>query len=85
MTLIGFSLKLHCQRDCLTTQILIDKIFTYNVCKPHKSDIVVTPISDHLMQFCVVKGNYKTSNDLPKYCHRNNKYISRNYRSKINK
>ena len=45
---------------------LIDNIFTNNICKPHESGILVTPISDHLMQFCIFKGNYEASNDLPK-------------------
>ena len=34
---------------------LIDNIFTNNICKPHESGILVTPISDHLMQFCILK------------------------------
>ena len=46
---------------------LIDNIFTNNICKPHESGILVTTISDHLMQFCIFKGNYEASNDLPKY------------------
>ena len=46
---------------------LIDNIFTNNVCTPHESGILVTTIFDHLMQFCIFKGNYETSNDLPKY------------------
>ena len=46
---------------------LIDNIFTNNICKPQESGILVTPISDHLMQFCIFKGNYEASNDLPKY------------------
>ena len=33
----------------------------------NESGILVTPISDHLMQFCIFKGNYKASNDLPTY------------------
>ena len=45
---------------------LIDNLFTNNICKPHESCILVTPISDHLMQFCIFKGNYEASNDLPK-------------------
>ena len=49
------------------SNILIDNIFTNNICKPHESGILVTPISDHLMQFCIFKGNYDASNDLPKY------------------
>ena len=33
----------------------------------NQSRILVTPISDHLMQFCIFKGNNETFNDLPKY------------------
>ena len=46
---------------------LIDNIFTNNICKPHESGILVTPISDHLMQFCIFKGSYETTNNLLKY------------------
>ena len=46
---------------------LIDNIFTNNTCKPHESGILVIPISDHVMQFCIFKGNYEASNDLSKY------------------
>ena len=34
---------------------LIDNIFTNNFCKPHLAGILVTPVSDHLMQFCIIK------------------------------
>ena len=46
---------------------LIDNIFTNNICKPHKAGILVTPISDHLMQFCVIIGNFQISNHKTKY------------------
>ena len=46
---------------------LIDNIFTNNICKPHKARILVTPISDHLMQFCVIIGNFQISNHKTKY------------------
>ena len=46
---------------------LIDNIFTNNICKSHDSGILVTPISDHLMQFCIFKGIYETTINLPNY------------------
>ena len=53
----------------LTRLSLIDNIFTNNICKPHESGFLVTPISDHLMQFCIFKGSYEATNNLPKYIH----------------
>ena len=35
---------------------LIDNIFTNNFCKSYLAGILVTPVSDHLMQFCIIKG-----------------------------
>ena len=47
---------------------LIDNIFTNNFCKPHLSGILVTPISDHLMQFCTIVGKKeRSSKNYPKY------------------
>ena len=40
---------------------LIDNIFTNDFCKPHLSGILVTPISDHLMQFCTIIGKKERS------------------------
>ena len=37
------------------------------LCKPHESGILVTPIADHLMQFCIFKGSYEATNNLSKY------------------
>ena len=46
---------------------LIDNIFTNNFCKPHLAGILVTPVSDHLMQFCIVKGRQgRNINNFPK-------------------
>jgi len=36
---------------------LIDNIFTNNLCKKHTSGIITTPISDHLMNFCILECN----------------------------
>ena len=47
---------------------LIDNIFTNDFCKPHLSGILVTPISDHLMQFCTIIGKKERSTKkYPKY------------------
>ena len=47
---------------------LIDNIFTNDFCKPHLSGILVTPISDHLMQFCTIIGKKeRASKNYPKY------------------
>ena len=46
---------------------LIDNIFTNNFCKPHLAGLLVTPVSDHLMQFCIVKGRQGPNiNNFPK-------------------
>ena len=46
---------------------LIDNIFTNNFCKAHLAGILVTPVSDHLMQFCIVKGRQGCNiNNFPK-------------------
>ena len=46
---------------------LIDNIFTNDFCKPNLSGILVTPISDHLMQFCTIIGKKERSKKYPKY------------------
>ena len=47
---------------------LIDNIFTNNFCKPHLSGVVVTPISNHLLQFCTIIGKKERSTkNYPKY------------------
>ena len=47
---------------------LIDNIFTNNFCKPHLAGILVTPVSDHLIQFCIIKGKQgQPTNNSPKY------------------
>ena len=47
---------------------LIDNIFTNDFCKPHLPGILVTPISDHLMQFCTIIGKKeRSSKNYPKY------------------
>ena len=51
-----------------STNTLIDNIFTNDFCKPDLSGILVTPISDHLMQFCTIIGKKeRSSKNYPKY------------------
>ena len=35
---------------------LIDYILTNNICKQHTSGIITSPVSDHLINFCILKG-----------------------------
>ena len=44
---------------------LIDNIFTNNFCNPHLAGILVTPVSDHLVQFCIIKKNIGTLQIIP--------------------
>ena len=47
---------------------LIDNVFTNNFYKPHLAGILVTPVSDHLIQFCIIKGKqWHPTNNSPKY------------------
>ena len=47
---------------------LIDNIFTNDFCKPHLSGILVTSISDHLMQFCTfIRKTERSTKKYPKY------------------
>ena len=46
---------------------LIYNIFTNNFGKPHLGGILVTPVSDHLMQFCIIKERQgRPINNFPK-------------------
>ena len=47
---------------------LIDNMFTNHFCKPHLSGILVTTISDHLMQFCtIIVKKERSRKNCPKY------------------
>ena len=47
---------------------LIDNIFTNIFCKPHLARMLVTPVSDHLIHFCIIKGKQgQPTNNSPKY------------------
>ena len=37
---------------------LIDNIFTNNISKQHTSGIITSPVSDHLLNFCILEGNH---------------------------
>ena len=47
-----------CTRICDTTSILIDNIYTNVLDKSHTSGILVSPLSDHQMYYCVMNENY---------------------------
>ena len=46
---------------------LIDNIITNDFCKPNLPGILVTPISDHIMQFCTIIGKERSSKNYQKY------------------
>ena len=37
---------------------LIDNVFTNNLCKTHTSGILTSPISDHLLNFCILEDTH---------------------------
>ena len=45
-------------RICDTTSTLIDNVYTNVLDKSHTSGILIRPISDHQMYFCVMNENY---------------------------
>ena len=45
-------------RICDITSTLIDNIYTNVLDKSHTSGILVRPLSDHQMYFCVMNENY---------------------------
>ena len=40
---------------------MIDNIFTNNICKQHTSGIITSPVSDHLINFCILEGDHNTN------------------------
>ena len=46
---------------------LIDNIFTNYLCKKHTSGVITTPISDHLLNFCILEGTSPKYTANPKY------------------
>ena len=56
----SFALKITLPtRICDTTSTLIDNVYTNVLEKEHTCGILVRPISDHQMYFCMMNGNYK--------------------------
>ena len=54
-------------RICDTTSTLIDNIYTNVLAKSHTSGILIRPISDHQMYFCVMNENYMKPANAQKY------------------
>ena len=54
-------------RICDTTSTLIDNIYTKVLAKSHTSGILIRPISDHQMYFCVMNENYMKPANAQKY------------------
>ena len=45
-------------RICDTSSTLIDNVYTNTIDKKHTSGILIRPISDHQMYFCMLNENY---------------------------
>ena len=54
-------------RICDTASTLIDNIYTNVLVKSHTSGILIRPLSDHQMYFCVMNENYVNSTTKQKY------------------
>ena len=54
-------------RICDTTSTLIGNVYTNAIDKSHISGILIHPISDHQMYFCVLDETYQRLNNKPKY------------------
>ena len=54
-------------RICDTTSTLIDNVYTNAIDKSHICGILIHPISDHQMYFCVLDETYQRLNNKPKY------------------
>ena len=48
-------------RICDTTSTLIDHVYTNVLDKKHTSGILIRPISDHQMYFCILNENFGKS------------------------
>ena len=47
--------------NCDTTSTLIDNVYTNVLYKKHTSGILIRPISDHQMYFCIMNDNFGKS------------------------
>ena len=54
-------------RICNTTSTLIDNIYSNVIDKSHTSGILVRPISDHQMYFCIMNDNFVNNKTAQKY------------------
>ena len=54
-------------RICDTTSTLIDNVYTNAIDKSYICGILIHPISDHQMYFCVLDETYQRLNNKPKY------------------
>ena len=43
-------------RSCNNSHSLTGNILSNNLCKPHTSGILIHPISDYFMNFCIIEG-----------------------------
>ena len=54
-------------RLCDTTSTLIDNVYSNVIDKSHTSGILIRPISDHQMYFCIMNDNFENAKDAQKY------------------
>ena len=54
-------------RICDTSSTLIDNVYTNTIDKKHTSGILIRPISDHQMYFCMLNENYTKANNAHRY------------------
>ena len=54
-------------RICDTSSTLIDNVYTNSIDKKHTSGILIRPISDHQMYFCMLNENYTKANNAHRY------------------
>ena len=54
-------------RICDTASTLLDNVYTNVIDKSHVCGILIHPISDHQMYFCVLDETYKKLKNKPKY------------------
>ena len=52
---------------CDTTNTLIDNVYSHVIDKIHTSSILVRPISDYKMNFCIINDNFVNIKTAQKY------------------
>ena len=64
----GFAPKITLStRICDTSHTLIDNVYTSTIEKKHTNGILISPISDHQMYFCILNENYTKANNAHRY------------------